>query len=93
MIKIEERKVKVMYCDYCKSETKQLNTCALCKREMCNKEGGAAHSAFSAELYEFDSRRRLDSSICRDCAEKKFDGTIRELFGGMMSSKPPVPLR
>ena len=94
MRKMEERKVEVLYCDDCGKETKQLEECAICKREMCTKDGGAVHFAFSTELYRFDDGQRLrgyGSYICHDCAGKKFDVTIGELLNGMMTEKP-VPL-
>lgn len=94
MRKTEKRDVEVGYCDYCGEEAERLEKCAVCGREMCNKDGGAAHSAFSVELFRFGDGQRLSgfgSKVCRDCAEKKFDGTIRELFDGMIA-EDPVPL-
>ena len=87
MKKIENRDVEVKYCDFCGEETQHLDRCAICKREMCNKDGGAAHSVFSIEVYRYEDGRRLAgnrSQICNDCADKKFDGTIRDLINGMM---------
>ena len=94
MRKTEKRDVEVKLCDYCRDETEHLDRCAVCKREMCLKDGGVAHSAFSVELYKYGTGQRLKgygSLVCRDCAEKKFDGTIGELLDGMMTEKP-VPL-
>jgi hypothetical protein len=91
MEKIEMRNVKVKYCDYCDKETESLDKCAICKREMCTEPGGAAHSAFSVELYQYLSGKRLagyGSRICEDCASKKFGGTIQELLSGMMNDQP-----
>ncbi len=91
MIKTEKRDVNVKYCDLCGEEAEHLDRCAVCKREMCNKDGGAAHSTFSIEVYRHEDGGHLvgyGSKICNDCAEKKFKGTIRDLINGMMSKNP-----
>ena len=94
MKKTVNRDIKVNVCDYCGDETEHLDRCAICKREMCLKDGGAAHIAFSVELYKYGTGQRLKgygSHVCLDCAEKKFDGTIIEFFNAMMTVDP-VPL-
>ncbi len=85
---MKKREVEVKYCDFCKEEVDSLGECAVCKREMCNKEGGAAHSAFSIEIYRHADGRRLISKICRVCATAEFRGVIQQLFNGMMSEDP-----
>jgi len=94
MRKTEKRDVEIKYCDFCGEETEHFDKCAVCKREMCNKDGGAAHSAFSIKVYRYSDRYHLEgygSKICKNCADKKPDGTIRNLINGMMS-KDPVPM-
>ncbi len=84
----EKRVVEVKYCDFCEEETNNLNQCAVCKREMCSKEGGAVHSAFDIDLYRHADGRRLISHVCKECATAKFTGVIHEFFDGMMSEDP-----
>ncbi len=94
MRKTVNRDIEVKCCDFCGDEAEHLERCAVCKREMCTKDGGAAHIAFSVELYRYNDEQRLKgygSHVCLDCAEKKFDGTIREFFNAMMT-EGPVPL-
>ncbi len=91
MKKMENREVEVKYCDFCGEETQYLSRCAICKREMCNKDAGAFHSAFSVEIYRYEDGHRLvgdGSKICNNCAEKKFDGTIRDFINGMIDKDP-----
>ncbi|NQU99989.1 MAG: hypothetical protein HQ538_04575 [Parcubacteria group bacterium] len=93
MKKMEERKVEVKYCDFCEEETAHLNKCAVCKRNMCSKNGMSSHSAYSVEIYRYRDGQRLaknGSKICKDCAGEKFDGTIQELLDGMMSKIPVI---
>ncbi len=94
MIRVEKRNVEVKYCDFCGEEAEHIDKCAICKREMCLKHGGATHSAFNIEVYSYSDEQRLagyGSNICNDCAGKKFNGTIRDLIKGMMG-KDIVPL-
>ena len=94
MKKIEKRDVEVKYCDLCGEETDHLDRCAICKREICVKNGVAAHFAFGVEVYRYGDGQRLagyGSNICNDCAGKKFDGTIRDLIDGMIG-KDIVPI-
>lgn len=86
------REITVKVCDFCGEETDHLDTCAVCKREMCAKDGGAAHSDYSLEVYRYHDGTHLThgAKICNECSGRKFDGTIQELFDGMMA-KPPVP--
>jgi len=91
MKKMEKRDVEVEYCDFCGNETEHLDRCAVCKQEMCCRDGGAIHTAYSVETYRYRDRHRLagyGSRICNSCAVKKFGGTIQELFDGMMSEDP-----
>ncbi|MBU1255763.1 hypothetical protein KKH35_02740 [Patescibacteria group bacterium] len=88
MKKTEKRNVEVKYCDFCKEETGHLDRCAVCKKEMCNKDGNKAHTAYSTEIYRYKDGQRLvgyGNNICKDCAGETFDGTIQELLDGMMS--------
>ena len=89
---MEEREVEVKYCDFCKEETDNLKKCPVCKREMCSKDGGVAHSAFSIDIRRYADGKRLISNVCRECATAGFTGTIHEFFNEMMS-KGPVKIR
>jgi len=91
MQKKEMREVEVEYCDGCGNEAKNFSMCAVCKRHFCLAGGGAKHSAFSVEIFRYEDRSRLGapvSLVCRDCGGQKFDGTIKELFDGMMGEAP-----
>lgn len=91
MKKTEKRDVEIKYCDFCKRETEHLDKCAVCKQEMCNDYGGKIHTAYSVEIYRYDDERHLvgyGSRICRQCAKRGFNGTIQELFDGMMGETP-----
>jgi len=90
---MEMRKVEVIRCDFCKEETTSVIKCAVCKREGCHKDGGAAHFAYSLELYRYGDGKRLagfGSHVCKECAEKKPDLTIKAFFDGMMDRKTPI---
>ena len=88
MKRTESRQVEVKYCDFCGEETKFLDRCAVCKQEMCNKDGGTAHVAYGVtELYRYKDRARLagyGTRVCKECVEKRFDGTIQEVFDRMI---------
>ncbi len=87
----EMREVEVKCCDICGEETASLDRCAICKRDLCFGEGGARHSAFAEKIYRYGDGMRLEgpnSKVCHDCAGKKFDGTLRDLFNEMMGVMP-----
>jgi len=91
MILTEKRDVEVKYCDFCKEEASHLDRCAVCKRQMCSKDGGKAHTAFGVELYRYSDAQRLvgyGSKVCKECSQKKFNGTIQELLDAMMGGTP-----
>lgn len=86
------REITVKICDFCGDEVKNLSTCAICKREMCDKDGGKAHAAFNlTDVYRYSDGRRLSivaSKVCDDCAKKRFGGTLEQFFSGMMDESP-----
>ncbi|MCK5022115.1 MAG: hypothetical protein KAR54_02615 [Candidatus Pacebacteria bacterium] len=88
MKKVEKREVEVEYCDFCKDEVSHLRRCSICGREMCCKDGGKTHSAFSLEIYRYkDGEKDESSNICKECSAKKFGGTLEELFDGMLKKE------
>ena len=93
MKKIEKRGVEVKYCDFCEKEANHLDRCAVCKKEMCIKDGGKFHKAYSMEIYRYKDGQRLvgyGNNICEDCAGETFNGTVQEFFDGMMSEIPVI---
>ena len=93
MRKNENRQVAVHYCDLCGEETpsQSLTTCAICKKEMCNRDGYGLHSAYSIEIYRYSDAASLAPSrshVCKDCAKSNPGLTIAEFFDVAMSEKP-----
>ena len=87
MRKMESRQVEVKYCDLCDTEVEELSSCVICKREMCNKGGGSAHTAYSIELYRYRDGERIISRVCRDCVKEGFNVTIQGFFDEMFEKK------
>ena len=88
MEKLETRSVTVRYCDFCGKEAQYLNKCCVCKKEMCNEEGGGKHAMYSVELYRYSDGERLNSSVCRICAEARINLSIWQFFNGMIGNEP-----
>ena len=89
MEKVETREVKVGYCDLCGVEASHLEKCAICKREICGKDGYGFHSAYSLEIYRYaDANRLVSGYICKECADKPLTITVRELLEGMWGRTP-----
>lgn len=91
MEKVETRIVTVKYCDLCGNEVEHLNKCAVCKKEMCNEEGGKKHSAYAVEIYRYSDGQRLISHVCKVCAEMRVNLAVWQLLNGMMGDEP-VPV-
>ena len=91
MRKTEKRDVEIKVCDFCGEETEHLGRCAVCKREMCGEDGMRAHNYCGTELFRYSDGKRLagyGARICQECSQKKFTGTIKQFFDGMMSESP-----
>jgi len=89
MERTESREVVVKYCDFCGEESKNLTKCAICKKEMCNKDGMKAHADFSIELYRYsDDARLVSGHICKDCGKKEIPATVQELMNEMIGFTP-----
>ncbi|MBI2097373.1 MAG: hypothetical protein HYT46_00315 [Candidatus Vogelbacteria bacterium] len=71
MITREMREVEVKLCDACGAETtSHLEKCAVCKRDLCNKDGGKEHLAYSLEVYWYENGARGHFQVCKDCEQK-----------------------
>ena len=93
MKKTEKRDVEIKYCDFCEKETGHLEKCAVCKREMCIKDGGKFHAAYSVKIYRYKDGKNsteFGNKVCKDCAGEEFNGTIQEFLDGMISEIPVI---
>jgi hypothetical protein len=81
---IEQRKIEITRCDFCKEETSQGSQCLLCHRDLCFKEGGSAHAAYDLDLYRYDDRVGRVGQICKECAETDARGTVRSFLDGII---------
>lgn len=87
MRKKEMRETEVGYCDFCGDEAPHLDTCMTCGRDMCNKDGGATHSAYSLEIFRYEDRNRtISRRICKECADvvPSPPFSISDLFDAML---------
>jgi hypothetical protein len=80
MKRTESREVEVRYCDFCREEATHTSTCPICRRDMCNGEGGKKHTAYSVEIYRYEDGDHLSVPICQDCASKPMTGTVKEFI-------------
>ena len=89
MEKQETRIIAVKYCDFCGKEKQHLSRCVVCKKEMCNENGGKAHAVYGIELYRYsDGQRLISSPICTTCGDMNIIITISQLLDGMMKETP-----
>lgn len=88
MEKMVARVVAVKYCDFCAEESEHLSKCAICKKEMCSKEGMKAHTAYSVDIYRYADGARLISHVCKGCSATVFKFAIQALFNDMMGEAP-----
>jgi hypothetical protein len=87
----EQREVVVKYCDLCAKEAQHFNKCAICKKEMCNEDGGKKHAAYHIELFRYSDGQRLIAHVCGICAERHVNLAVWQLLNGMMGDEP-VPV-
>lgn len=88
-------KVDQKYCDFCEKEACAWETwykCAICGKNMCKRDGMAAHSTFQIiGIRRYADNRRLpvyyNTEICEECAKKKFKGTIGDLFNRILDGE------
>jgi hypothetical protein len=86
MEKEEMRKINVKYCDFCGEETSHLDKCAICKKEMCKKDGGKEHADYSLEIHRYqDGKHICGCKICKDCASQQASGTIADIINKMLN--------
>jgi hypothetical protein len=88
MQRMENRAVAVQYCDFCEKEMQYFNKCAICKKEMCNEDGGTKHAAYHVELYRYSDGERLNAHVCKGCSVTVFKFAIQALFNDMIGKAP-----
>ena len=75
--------IEVAFCDFCNKETPEshLSPCAICKREMCNEDGGKEHTAYAVDVYRYGGAERVNGAhICNDCASKSLPVATIQVF-------------
>ncbi len=70
MLKREMREVEVKSCDACGVELSHLEKCAICKRDLCCKDGCKERLAFSLEVYWYENGARGRFQVCKGCGQK-----------------------
>jgi hypothetical protein len=91
MRKIEQRNIEISYCDFCGDEAPHLDQCAVCKREMCGKDSGREHAAYSVEVYRYrDHARSGTRKVCKYCSRSVIRA-LQVLFDVMIPGAAVCP--
>jgi len=90
MIKIVEKPIEVIICDFCGEEAKYSERCIVCGKDACYCPNKPCCAEEQMLFGIKDVWRRSDKKqnpigyVCKDCSERK--GTIKEILDELVDS-------